>query len=144
MGEGGGFGLGGGGQGGCEQRIGVFVKIQQKKNLAGGGGGGGVVGSGGGGRVGGVRVDVNEELKFLRKLKKKEYFFLGVVGVGSGGCRVGGGCRVRVDLNEKLKFLRKFGGGGCSGWGVFGLGGGGVFGWGGGVRMDDNQELTFL
>ena len=32
----------------------------------GGGGGGGGVGSGGGGvRVGGVRVDVNEELKFL-------------------------------------------------------------------------------
>ena len=32
------------------------MKIQQK-NLGGGGGGGG--------RVGGVRVDVNEELKFL-------------------------------------------------------------------------------
>ena len=35
-------GGGGGSQGGCEQRIEVFV-----------------------GRVGGVRVDVNEELKFL-------------------------------------------------------------------------------
>ena len=46
---------GGGGQGGCEQRIEVFVKIQKKM-------GGGV---GGRGRVGGVRVDVNEELKFL-------------------------------------------------------------------------------
>ena len=46
-----------GGQGGCERRIEVFVKIQ-KKNL----GGGGVQG---GGRVGSVRVDVNEELKFL-------------------------------------------------------------------------------
>ena len=42
-------------QGGCEQRIEVFVKIQKKKKL----GGGGL------GRVGGVRVDVNEKLKFL-------------------------------------------------------------------------------
>ena len=41
-----------GSQGGCEQRIEVFVKIK-KKNLAGSGWGGG------------VRVDVNEELKFL-------------------------------------------------------------------------------
>ena len=58
-GGGGGLGRGGGGQGGCERRIEVFVKIQ-KKNWGGGG-------PGGGGRVvgGGVRVDVNEELKFL-------------------------------------------------------------------------------
>ena len=52
-----GVGSGLGGQGGCERRIEVFVKIQKKKN------------SGGGGRWGGVglgvRVDVNEELKFL-------------------------------------------------------------------------------
>ena len=48
-----------GGQSGCERRIEIFVKIQ-KKNL---GGGGGSVGGGGVG--GGVRVDVNEELKFL-------------------------------------------------------------------------------
>ena len=44
----------GGSQGGCEQRIEVFVKIQKNKKkifL--------------GGRPGGVRVDVNEELKFL-------------------------------------------------------------------------------
>ena len=39
-----------GGQDGCERRIEVFEKIQKKK-------------FGGGG--GGVRVDVNEELKFL-------------------------------------------------------------------------------
>ena len=48
----------GGGQSGCERRFEVFVKIQKKKNL---GGGGGVEGSGSGW---GVRVDVNEELKF--------------------------------------------------------------------------------
>ena len=42
------------GQGGCERRIEVFVKIQKKKFFFGGGGGGG-----------GVGVDVNEELKFL-------------------------------------------------------------------------------
>ena len=57
--EGEGSGLGG--QGGCERRIEVFVKIQ-KKNFCGGGGGGSVGGSGSGW---GVRVDVNEELKFL-------------------------------------------------------------------------------
>ena len=57
-----GSGWGGGGQGGCERRIEVFVKIQ-KKNWGGGPvGGGGVSGRG---QVGGVRVDVNEELKFL-------------------------------------------------------------------------------
>ena len=56
--EGEGSGLGG--QGGCERRIEVFVKIQ-KKNFLGGGG----VGGGGWGSGWGVRVDVNEELKFL-------------------------------------------------------------------------------
>ena len=55
----------GGGQGGCERRIEVFVKIQKKTIffLGGVGGGGGVGGRGGVG--GGVRVDVNEEMKFL-------------------------------------------------------------------------------
>ena len=48
-----------GGQSGCEQRIEVFVKTQKKKNW----GGGGWVGWSGSGW--GVRVDVNEELKFL-------------------------------------------------------------------------------
>ena len=53
-----------GGQSGCERRIEVFVKIQKKKLffLGGGRGGGSVGGSGSGW---GVRVDVNEELKFL-------------------------------------------------------------------------------
>ena len=46
----------GGGQGGCERRIEAFVKIRKK---IGGGGGSGR------GWVGGVRLDVNEELKFL-------------------------------------------------------------------------------
>ena len=56
------------GQGGCEQRIEVFVKIQ-KKNFFFGGGGSGRGGRGVSGRGpvlgGGVRVDVNKELKFL-------------------------------------------------------------------------------
>ena len=56
-----------GGQGGCEWRSEGFVKIQKKKYffffL---GGGGGSVGRGLGVRLGGgVRVDVNEEVKFL-------------------------------------------------------------------------------
>ena len=60
----GGVGLGGG-QGGCERRIEVCVKIQKKKKKI--WGGGGPVGGGGGGSGSGwgVRVDVNEELKFL-------------------------------------------------------------------------------
>ena len=47
-----------GSQSGCERRIEVFVKIKKKKFFLGGGVRGGGVG-------GGVRVDVNEELKFL-------------------------------------------------------------------------------
>ena len=52
-----------GGQSGCERRIEVFVKIQKKDFFWGGGGVGGSVGGSGSGW--GVRVDVNEELKFL-------------------------------------------------------------------------------
>ena len=64
-------GVGLGGQGGCEGRIEVFVKMQKKK-LGGVGGLGGAVGLGGV-RVAGVRVDVNA--------------MLGVGGdVGYGGC----------------------------------------------------------
>ena len=48
------------GQGGCERRIEVFVKIQKKNFFFLGG-----VGERGVGGGGGVRVDVNEELKFL-------------------------------------------------------------------------------
>ena len=79
--------MGLGGQGGCERRIEVFVKIP-KKNWGGPGGRGRVGG-------GGVRVDVIEELKFLGKFTKKKSG--GGVGVGSGG---------RFGL----------GGGGGSGW----------------------------
>ena len=50
---GGGSGWGGGGQDGCERRINFFVKIQKKHFFL---GGGGVV------ELGGIRVDVNEEL----------------------------------------------------------------------------------
>ena len=56
------------GQSGCERRIEVFVKIQKKIFFLGGGGSGGGGGGGqlgGGGVGGGVRVDVNKELKFL-------------------------------------------------------------------------------
>ena len=79
----GGGSVGGGqgrGQGGCERRIEVFVKIQKKNFLGGGSGGGGRVG-------GGVRVDVNEIEVFVK-----------VGGSGSGW-------GVRVDVNEELKFL---------------------------------------
>ena len=48
---------------------------------------------------GGHRVDVNKELKFFVKIKKKK---LGGGRGGGGLGRVGG---VRVDLNEELKFL---------------------------------------
>ena len=61
-GGGGRGGVGLGGQGGCERRIEVFVKIQKKIFFFWGGGGGSVGGSGSGW---GVRVDVNNELKFL-------------------------------------------------------------------------------
>ena len=65
----------------------------------------------------GVRVDVNEELKFLQKLKKKKKFerrievFVKIpkknffLGGGRGGRWGGVGAGVRVDVNEELKFL---------------------------------------
>ena len=74
---------GGGGQGGFERRIEVFVKIQKIIFL--GGYRGGV--RWGVGLVGGGRVDVNEELKFLGKFKKKRFFF----GGGGSGWWWGGG-----------------------------------------------------
>ena len=78
-----------GGQGGCDRRIEKFLGKFTKKNFR---GGGSVWG-------GGVRVDVNEELKFLCKFKKKKK---NRGGGGQGGLGLGG---VRVDENEELKFL---------------------------------------
>ena len=81
---------GGGGQGRCERSSEAFVKIQ-KENIYlyfifffwGGGGGGGGVRLGGG-----VRVDVNGEVKLLLKFKKK--ILGGGVRVVGGRGRVGG------------------------------------------------------
>ena len=86
-GGGSGSGGGGGGQDGCEQRIKVFVKIQKNILLFFGGVSGREGGSDRGGRVG-VRVDVNEELKFLGKFTKKNR---GVGRFGGGGVGSGGG-----------------------------------------------------
>ena len=76
LGGSGGLGRGrvgvGGGQGGCERRIEVFVKIQKKNG-------------GGGGGLGGIRVDVKEELKFLAKFTK-----INSRGSGGGVGLVGG------------------------------------------------------
>ena len=54
--------------------------------------------------VGGVRVDVIEELKFLGKFTKKH---LRGGGGGRGGVGGGSGCwgGVRVDVNEELKLF---------------------------------------
>ena len=92
---GGGGGVGGrgrlgGGQGVCERRIEIFVKIQKK---LGGGVGVGGVGLGWGPDGCERRIEV-----FCENTKKK---IGGVRGGGRG--RVGGG--VRVDVNEELKFL---------------------------------------
>ena len=52
---------------------------------------------------------MNEELKFLCKLKKKIFFFfLGGGGSAGGGGRVGGsqdGCEGRIEVFEEFKFL---------------------------------------
>ena len=69
--------VGGGGQGGCERRIEVFVKIQKKK-IWGGGGRGKGLGLG-------VRVDVIEELKSFWENSQKKISGWGVgLGGGSG------------------------------------------------------------
>ena len=49
-------------------------------------------------------MDVNEELKFLWKFKKK-FFLGGSGGGGGGGGGSGSGWGVRVDVNEELKLL---------------------------------------
>ena len=63
---------------------------------------------GGGGQVGGgVRVDVNKELKVFGKIQKKN----SGGGGGGGGGQVGGG--VRVDVNAMLGVGGDVGYGGC-------------------------------
>ena len=71
-----------------------FWENSHKKNFRGG------VGLGGGG---GVRVDVNKELKFLCKFKKNIYFFF--LGGGGGGFRLGGqgGCESRIEVFWKIQ-----------------------------------------
>ena len=91
--------VGVGGQAGCERRIDVFVKIQKKL------GGGAGVGSRGGSGLG-VRVDVNEELKFLGK-------FTGGEGVRCGGSGWWGGGEVRMNVNAMLGVGGYVGYGGC-------------------------------
>ena len=89
------------GQGGCERRIEVFVKIKKKK--LGGSGGRGVGGSVGGVALGwGVRVDANEIEVFVKIQKKK---WGGGFGGGGRWGGSGSGWGVRVDVNNELKFL---------------------------------------
>ena len=78
-----------GGQGGCERRIEVFCENSKKSYLGEGG-----LGRGGGSGCG-VRVDVNEELRFLGKFTEKK--IRGGSGWGVG--LVGG---IRVDVNAML------------------------------------------
>ena len=82
--RGSGWGSGLGGQGGCERRIEVFVKIQKKKIFWRGGG----LGRGSGW---GFRVEVNDELNFLGKFTQKN--------AGGGREGVSGWWGVRVDVN---------------------------------------------
>ena len=93
--EGEGSGLGG--QGGCERRIEVFVKIQKKKISRGGGGVGGGIGVGLGGQSGCER-----RIEVFEKIQKKKIWGGGVGGSVGGS---GSGWGVRVDVNEELKFL---------------------------------------
>ena len=114
-----------GGQGGCDRRIEKFLGKSTKKKS---GGGGSVWGGGGGG----VRVDVNEELKFLCKFNFFFFFFFWGGGGGSGwGSQDGCERRIEVFLKIQKKKKRNCGGGGSGG-----------SGWG--VRVDVNEELKFL
>ena len=109
----------GGSQGGCEQRIEVFVKIPKKKW---GGGRGGWVGLGGQGGC-------ERRIEVFVKIQKKIGGWGGEGGVGLGGQ---GGCDRRIEVFGKIP-KTKFRGGGV-GLGEFGLG----------VTVDVNEELQFL
>ena len=89
-GEGWGEGSGRGGQGGCERRTEVFVKIHKKNVFFFGGWG---LGLGGGGGKGGCE----SRIEVFWIIQKKN---------GGGGGSIGGpGWGVRMDVNEELKFL---------------------------------------
>ena len=109
-----GGGGGGRGRGGCERRIEVFVKIQKKMGVG-----------------WGVRVDVNEELKFWGKFKKKNE----KMGGGGGGSVLGGqgGCERGIEVFVKIQ--KKKLGGGRGGRGRVGAGG---------VSVDVNEEFKFM
>ena len=93
-------GRGGGGQGRCEE---VKLCENLKKN-------------GGSGWVWGVRVDVNEEVKLVWKLKKKCFFFFCFFFFGGGGGVGGqGGCERRSEAFVKIQKIY---------WGGAGSGGG--------------------
>ena len=83
MGGSGGVGFGGGGPGGCERRIEVFVKIQKKKIFFFLGGGGGS-GSGWGGQGG-----CDRRIESFGKIHTKKNSGGGGVGRGQVGGRVG-------------------------------------------------------
>ena len=116
-------------------------------------------------------MDVNEELKFLRKFKKK--LGGGVQGGGAGWWGGGGqcGCERKIEVFVKIQKKNFFGGWGCWGGGgrvglggqdgcerrievfvkiqkkkkkIFFFGGGEWSVEGGGVRVDVNEELKFL
>ena len=82
------------GQGRCEERNEVFVKIEKKLWGRGVGWGGSGWRRGGGG----VRVDVNEELEVFVKIQKKSFFFLGGRVGGGGGLGGQGGCERRIEV----------------------------------------------
>ena len=94
---GGSGGCRGRGQGGCERRIEVFVKIQ-KKNL-----GGGVRRGGRGGGVG-----LGDQSGCEQRIEKKIFLFVGGGG-GGGGSRWGGrgrgqsGCERRIEVFVKIQ-----------------------------------------
>ena len=119
-----------GGQVGCDRRIEVLGKIDKKIRA------GRARGVRWGSGWWGVRVDVNEELKFFCENSKKYIFFWGGGGRGGGwvgeGGGVGGqgGCERRIEVfleNSQKKIGVGVGRGGVR-WGV-GLVGGGGSGW---------------
>ena len=70
-----------------------------------------------------IRVDVNREVKFLRKFQKEKifFFFWGGGGGGGGGGWSQSGCEQRIEVFVKIQ-KKKIGGGGGGGGGRGGLG----------------------